>query len=194
MTGESISQLMLQSSILIFQLIHHEGGEGRVYLSEKTFECVSILTSLTTVHIGLSTHWVAKYKKDAKITEKLGLFCSNMPDICLRLALVLGASIYSMQWMYGLVTVNISCLIFLWLFPVVIRMVNGCRCKDENHVVADRSLVLAPMPWQVTASKERSQNSRICNKIVGLCIAVFVTAFEVTSFYGLIPLPQQDSW
>ena len=188
----------MQSSILIFQLIHHDKGESLIYLSEKKVECASIITSLVAVIFGLTTHWLLKYRKNPKITEKLRLASSNMADVCLRLTIILSISVFSMRWKYGLIGIILALILLLWLSPVILSLFHICSFKKRLNTV-DRSLVLVPMPWHQICTthddqKEQEKLSRILNKIVGIIAAIVVTAFEVMCVYGPNPLPDEDSW
>ena len=198
MTGESVSQFMLQSSILIFQLIHHDARESLTYLSGKKIECVSIFTSLVAIILGLSTHFLYKYSKEPKILGKMKLAANNLADICLRLLLSLSLAVFSMRWKYGLI-VCISTQIGLFLLsPLILSLLHICNFTKRIQTV-DRSLVLVPMPLssgKLSREKkiEQARSSRIWNKVVGISVAVAVIALEVIATYGPNLLPEQDPW
>ena len=192
MTGESIAQLILQSSVLIFQLIHHEQGESLNYLADKKLECASILTSLISIYLGLSTHYLSQYKKNPSLLEKLRLAVDNMADLTLRLAVSLSLSVFCMAWQWGLIGVIVAQIFILWTCPIILSLLHICNFRERVNTV-DRSLVLVPMPWQINQENQK-RSSRIWNKIVGLSVSVIVIAFEAVCLYGPNPLPEKDSW
>ena len=197
-TGEAVSQFILQTSILIFQLIHHDIGEQLIYINGKKIECVSILTSLVAVNFGLSTHWLSNYRKASKYSDKLQLTAINLADVCLRLALTLSLAVFSMRWKYGLIVIISTQVFLLWLSPLILSFFHICNFTKRIQAV-DRSLVLVPMPWALANSVEKNQieqakSLRIWNKVVGISVAVVVITSEVMATYGPNPLQSQDPW
>ena len=198
MTGEAASQFMLQSSILIFQLIHHDEGEKLIYIHDKKVECVSIITSLIAIIFGLSTHWLSKYRKNSKTSDKMKLAASNLADVCLRLALSLSLIVFSMKWKYGLIVIISVQIGLMLLSPILLSFFHVCNFKKRTQTV-DRSLVLVPMPWSLMNLSRKNQieqdkSSRIWNKVIGISVSVVVIALEIIVTYGPVPLPEQDSW
>ena len=191
MTGESVSQLISQSSILIFQLIHHEQHENLLSLSDRKLECASILTSFIAIFIGLSTYWLSKRSRRPRSLAKLRLSVNNLADVALRLALALSLSVFAMQWMYGVV-VLFSMIAFLWLSPFLLSCQKICKLRDRMASM-DRSLVLVPMARHQD-DREHYKSSRIRNKKFGLMVAIGVIVFEILCVYGFIPIHGQDSW
>ena len=116
-TGESMSQLLLQGCILIFEFTHTETTEKQIVLSDRILECLSVVTALVSIIFGLSSHWVRKVatSNQQTILSKLRLAAINVTDVVSRLVVIFSVMIFSLRWRYGMVAATSVSIIFLLL-------------------------------------------------------------------------------
>ena len=200
-SGEAVNQLVLQISILVFELTHREKEEKDITLADQKFTLVSIMTSLISIFFGLSTICLQKLEPEPSLGKKLKLVTCLLPDVLMRLLLIISIVLFSFRWRYGLITlIGILCLITIFA-PTLISFLHSVIFK-KKMLVMDRSLLVCPMFGLVdhnlagdcSLPKKILQRSRMKNKFLGLMLSCAIFTFLWLAADRNIRLPLQDAW
>ena len=169
-----------------------------MFIWQRKLDIASIVTSFVAICFGISAHWLSKLHKDPKLRHKLKLILISIPDLVMRLMIVLSLIITCIRWEYGLLASMVCICGILLLSPILLSLVL-VRNFVRNLLNVDRTLLLVPMFWKpckpehVETGKRQFQSSRIKNKTCSLVLAALTVLFEILVVYNKL-LPDQDEW
>ena len=206
-----MNQLLLQLSILLFELTHHEAEEEVVTLANRKFALASIMTSIFCISFGLSTIWLQKFESNPSMKKKMKLTMSNLPDVLMRLLLIVSIALFSFRWRYGLIAVIGTVCLMTIFAPSLICFVWSIF-SSEKVLMMNRSLLITPMFFTTAENSNPDgspgdysggscvvgmkilKDSRMKNKLCGIVISSLGLTFLWLDLGNKIPLPMQDAW
>ena len=205
MTGESVLQLLLQGSILLFELTHYERNvEEEVALSARTLPLASMGTSIVAIFFGLSSIWLQKFEEEPPLGKKMRLITCNLADVGMRIMLIFSFILLSFRWRYGMITVLGTVCLTSIIVPNLISYLHSVVFQ-ERMLMMDRSLLLTPMFWysfksgelvNMLSSEDKRilQKSRMKNKVSGILLSAAGIILLSLVAHEKITLPLQDAW